>query len=276
MLSIICLTYDNYPEFCSTLDSIASALPASQCCSIEVVVVDSSCDDVAAQVSAKLIFLRSATGINIGYDLQSPQGIYPAMNRAISISSGLYLHFLNSGDAYSIDFDLSMLLNILNKIKAKHKTGTSLPSLVYGRAVIQSVRNTRLSWLNPPLNVKPQARLLWNRMIPPSHQACFFLRSWHLDNKYNLVNGLAADRRIIHKALQSSLFIDLNVCIFYLSGVTSLYQLAPSGYLKRFLSLRSLSSILGFWPKVLLIILFNNNWEFFRMYRLYVFSILIP
>ena len=148
------------------------------------------------------------------------------------------------------------------------------PYLIYGRTCIQSC-TISLEYLNPPSNVIPSRRFLWNKIIPPGHQACFFLRSWHLLNYYSIDAGHSADRFIILRSLPKSVFMDTIFCNFRLSGMSSLNHLKPINYFRVFLNLRAPIIIVGFWPKVLLKHIFGKHWEIFRKLRLQLLSYLI-
>ena len=203
ILSIICLTYNNPDELHFTALSIYECLTSSSVDfnRAEVIFIDSSCPSVA---NSNLDFISKQFvdfPDRFRYYLLPPSGIYNAMNYAISVSCGDYLLFMNSGDKFSRQFDLSCFFDAYDTFYVRIS-----PALFYGRCIVTSVLNTNLLWPNPPKNVLPDKRIFWNKVIPPSHQSCFFLRSWHLDNLYPTDVGLSADRYIIKRALNRSVF----------------------------------------------------------------------
>ena len=265
-LTIVTLTFNNPEELSFTLSSFTYFSKY-----IEFLIIDSSEPKIFAQNRA---FIESIIPTNSFKHISvKPSGIYPAMNRAILLSTGMYINFMNSGDRVFSNHVYPSICELISQLALS--TQDRLPSLIYGRTMIQSTRNTSIKYINPPLNVNPSRRIYWNKIIPPGHQSCFFNRLWHLQNLYDLSDGLAADRRIILRSLNSSYFINDTISLFHLSGVTSLNNIPYKKALHSFSTIGSLTGRIGFFPKLILRFCFRDNWEVFRMIRLHLLSFFI-
>ena len=83
MLSIITVTYNNFNELIKTINSIPKSA------SIESIVIN------GGQCEETLDYLKSYSGKSIS---EKDEGIADAFNKAVNLSTGKYIMFLNSGD----------------------------------------------------------------------------------------------------------------------------------------------------------------------------------
>ena len=102
-LSVITVVYNSLGELEKTLESLRKQDLAG----IEWVVVDGGSTD------GSLELIESVTDIEIKWISEKDNGIYDAMNKAIDLSTGKYLQFLNAGDIYHADDTLSEVIPIL-------------------------------------------------------------------------------------------------------------------------------------------------------------------
>jgi glycosyltransferase involved in cell wall biosynthesis len=100
-ITVITINLNNAEGLRRTIDSVSKQRYAK----IEYIIIDGGSTDgslnVIKEYSDKIDYWIS----------EKDKGIYDAMNKAISISSGYYLNFLNSGDHYSNPLSLEMLIN---------------------------------------------------------------------------------------------------------------------------------------------------------------------
>lgn len=269
-ITVVCLTFNNHQEFTDTIHSIArSALSVEHL--IEVVVIDSS-SDLIYSLNTKFLKNVLPSSLFCQHLFIQPSGIFNAMNYSLEHCSGLYVNFMNSGDVFSEQFYLSTIISLISQCPVG-SSRNSHPYLIYGRTLIQSCISS-LNYLNPPHNVIPNTRYFWNYVIPPGHQACFFLRSWHLQNLYS-PRGHGSDRPIIKRSLSNSVFVETVICHFRLSGSSSMNNLMPKDYFAYFLAIRSPLVKLGFWPKLLIKHSFGDYWEYVRCLRLHLLSFIL-
>ncbi|WP_186517620.1 hypothetical protein [Synechococcus sp. PROS-9-1] len=240
---------------------------------VEVLVIDSS-DDFIFKLNKQFLNGICPRNLSFRHLLVKPRGIYSAMNYAIENALGLYVNFMHSGDIFLAKFNLSLITSLIAESDFEPASPESYPYLLYGRTLVQSCM-TSLKYLNPPLNVIPNRRRYWNYVIPPGHQACFFLRTWHIANHYSLDIGSTADRYVIQLSIIKSVFIDVVICSFRLSGTSSLNNLKPINYLSRFLQIKSPIIKFGFWPKIFIKHVFGKNWEYIRRLRLFFLSLFV-
>ena len=270
LITVVCLTFNNHEEFSETIYSIVRAATSVEHL-IEVVVIDSSTDLIYSS-NIKLIKTEFTSSLSFKCFIVPPSGIFNAMNYALEHSSGLYVNFMNSGDIFSDQFNLSQITSLISQQSVDSSSDLD-PYLFYGRTLIQSCISP-LNYLNPPSSVFPNIRLFWNYVVPPGHQACFFLRSWHLLNLY-FPRGHGSDRPIIKRSLSKAVFVDTVICHFRLSGSSSMNNLKPKDFLGYFLAIRSPLVKLGFWPKLLIKYLFGDKWEYIRFLRLFLLRFIL-
>lgn len=173
---------------------------------IEFVVIDGASTDGTLEIIEKY-------KANITFYLsEKDEGIYDAMNKGIKNCHGDFTIFLNAGDVFASD---KVLSEVANKIRDKDKA-------YFGRAIIVG---DKLTWLFPSLEIStPEKADVWSKKYLPNHQSIFFPRSFYTTNKYNTLFKLSGDTEYKLRYLRESdnfIFLDINVCIFRLGGVSN-------------------------------------------------------
>ena len=262
LITVTTLTLNNTRDLEFTYESIVNLnFPKDK---VEFLVLDSS---------SKKIFHKNQIFINkfrnYGYKIihkyQKPNGIYSAMNESISLASGEFIIFMNSGDCFYKEFNIYSVLNAIREFK--YLDNKFQINLIYGRAKVISTLNKKISWIQPPLSINPSKKIFWNLLTPPMHQACFFRRSWHLKNYYLLNSGYKSDQIVKKKGIKSAIFIDQIICNYYLSGISSMNNLAFNKIIAISFKTKSIRYFLTNIFKFLLIIIFKDNWEYFRKFK---------
>lgn len=177
---------------------------------------------------------------NIPYVVNSGKdnGIYDAMNKAVSSASGKYIIFMNADDCF---YSQTVLSDVLKKIRSDvetrynfnnvfykneadyintlYETDAKLfPDIIYGDCMIKE--------LDMYFSFRKCFNDIKNRM-PFSHQACFAKRSLLLDTPLNTEYKITADYDFLLKSyLNSKAFLDSNVCIALVTadGLSSIHM----------------------------------------------------
>ena len=111
-LSILTITRNDLDGLRRTLESVRSQyLPDGV--QVEHVVVDSSDKDIAERV-------RKSSGSSCVYVYTPPQGIYPALNKALAVSTGQVIGILNGGDVYADHDCLKRVADSLQSSRADY------------------------------------------------------------------------------------------------------------------------------------------------------------
>lgn len=186
------------------------ATARSVCCqnykSVEFIVIDGASTDGTLEIIKK--YKDDITF----YLSEKDEGIYDAMNKGIENSHGDFVIFLNAGDVFASDDTLS---KVSSKISDKDKA-------FFGRAITVG---DKLNWLFPPLEISTSEKAdVWSRKYLPNHQSIFFPRSFYATNRYNTLFKLSGDTEYKLRYLKENnnfLFLDINICIFKLGGVSN-------------------------------------------------------
>lgn len=104
MLSLVTINFKNYNGLEKTLKSIAEQKIDEV---IELIIVDGG----SCEASYNLIKSFSCSHVKMRWVSEKDGGIYDAMNKGLSLSSGEFVAFLNSGDCFYSDNILGTLLN---------------------------------------------------------------------------------------------------------------------------------------------------------------------
>ena len=118
----------------------------------------------------------------------SDKGIYDAMNKGISFSSGDYLIFLNSGDEFNDSNVISKSVALIH--------ANPLVELVYGNSYEKTEGGALL------LKKARDHRFIWYGMFT-HHQSMFFKRD-SIQDGYNLAYRIGADYALVAKTLSRS------------------------------------------------------------------------
>ncbi|MDO5571255.1 MAG: glycosyltransferase family 2 protein [Bacteroidales bacterium] len=98
-LTIITINYNNIDGFIKTAESIKNQIYKE----FEWIVIDGGSND------GFINKISSYRNLITNLVSEKDKGIYDAMNKGITLSSGKYLHFLNSGDVYHDDLVLKSI-----------------------------------------------------------------------------------------------------------------------------------------------------------------------
>jgi len=219
-LSVVVLTRDNFEEFRSTIASINSQ-DLDSCgdyeFSLQVIVVDGSKSGLASS----LLDIEPVRGIDLVLCRDYPPvGIFPAMNLALSGSTGDYVLFLNSGDNFYDSTSLKRLVCCMSEFR---KGFGYLPLAVFGQASIEPVlsRSGR-AWLVPDPAVVSIRN--WLLFYYPNHQSLLVEGEWVRSHPFRLDAPQSADRtwmRLLLSNLDAIAYLPEPVVRFALGGVSS-------------------------------------------------------
>jgi len=220
LISLIVLTKDNPEELNAALSSIyfqSLVTDVDVEPSLEVIVVDSSFD---CQPS---VFFEQFDKWNISliyFRDFPPQGIYPAMNLGLDASTGDWVLFLNSGDAFFDVTSLSRLLQCCLDFRARNGFH---PTAVFGQALICPTPGSSCKpWLVPDPAVHSIRR--WLSIYYPNHQSLLVAGFWARSHPFQADAPQSADRdwmRSVLSDLQRVAYLPEPVVRFSLGGVSS-------------------------------------------------------
>jgi len=267
-ISIITLNKNDHLKFLKTLKSIAIQ-KISFC--IEWLILDGSDQKIYKknqEIIRKKFLLKKDFQINhINTNKLNIQGIYPCMNYGKSISKGIFIIYLNSGDTFFNQ-------NSLNTFFENSIDLSSEKSLIFGQANI--VANTKINWLFP--GVKLKNINIWLKFFEPNHQAMLISKNlaneYNFSTKYNMIGDGFWKRRILAKA-SKVIYVKTPLVKFFLDGVSST---KPSKKILKNLIKNKNISILR---KIIFVIKYLFPTRFFSLYYLmqkyksYIFDLLM-
>lgn len=171
LISIILVVFNAQDTIKKTLDSLFLQSYANW----ELVVVDGMSTDSTLDIVQSYNFQN--IHLYKGYDC----GIYDAMNRGVSLSSGQWLFFLNSGDEFADSKVLSIIAEYV-------LTDFAVADIVYGDVSI----------IGPNRKSKAKHQLVRNTCdfvfkIPICHQTAFIQRRCFAGNYYDVNYPVCAD-----------------------------------------------------------------------------------
>lgn len=187
-----------------TLDSVCSqsANPDSW----EVVVIDGSIPHLETVA-------RTVPSDQLVYSWEPPTGIYPAMNKAVSVARGDYVLFLNAGDTFCDDH---VVENVLTSIVA------TSPAWLFGRVLFTSEAGQEL--IEPDWDYEGEASKLFARGLFPSHQGTIMRRDLIESlGGFDTSFAITADYHLMLKAHRMARPVVLNFTIarFQQGGLSS-------------------------------------------------------
>ena len=152
-LSVITVVKDDPEGFART----CASLREQDATGIEWVVVDGSAD--ADEVPELMGY--ASDDLTTVYEHREPAGIYPAMNHALSLASGEYAYFLNSGDRLQ---DASVLRRVGEVLAAS-------PEWAFGPVAIEEVGGGTV--ITPPWDYERERAVSFSRGLFAPHQGTF-------------------------------------------------------------------------------------------------------
>jgi len=141
---------------------------------VEWIVIDGLSNDGAQ------LFLERL-GEEVKWKSNSDKGIYDAMNRGVSMSSGDYVVFMNAGDTF---YDSETL----SKVAKAFSVSETEADVLFGGAMLSFPESGRLVYRAP----RKVERSLWHG-LPANHQATFYRKALLDKTPYDLQYRLCGD-----------------------------------------------------------------------------------
>lgn len=129
ILSIITINRNNVSGLNKTMRSVFSQSQMD----IEYIVVDGASTDGSVEIIQQ--FAEEPCGYRIKWISEPDKGIYNAMNKGISMATGEYVQFLNSGDCLLTDDVTEKMIEALKE--------NGYPSILYGN-MLKDMQNGKL------------------------------------------------------------------------------------------------------------------------------------
>lgn len=196
-VSVITVVYNDGKNIEGTILSVVS-----QSCyeRVEYIVIDGGSNDDTLSIIDKY---SSQIDVVIS---ESDEGVFDAMNKALKLSRGRYVCFMNSGDHFCRATTIEEFVDVAER--------ESEPKLAYfGWHHIRDVSSNEVTQAEPPENLSG----LWKKMLF-CHQSFFVDTDWHKRNPFNIDN-FAADYEVVYKAYSEFGVSALNFPVsIYLSG----------------------------------------------------------
>ena len=208
-LSIITINYNNVEGLKQTLDSVA----AQTCQEIEHIIIDGGSSDGSVAVirdyENKISNLQSP--ISIIWSSEPDRGIYDAMNKGISQSSGSYLYFLNSGDTLASPTVVQDMVALLDGADC-----------IIGR--VNKTYNGQVVGQTPLLSEKDMS--LYNMYLRGiNHQSALIKRELLIKTPYDTSVKMGADWKFFVQTIvlggASTKFVNTIFANFDLSGLSA-------------------------------------------------------
>lgn len=206
LISIITVVYNAESEIEKTIDSILNQTYRS----FEYIIVDGDSIDNTNLIIEKRLN-DGKKEIRVKYISEPDNGIYAAMNKAVKMSEGKYLLFINAGDVLYDDFILEKVLPYMKENLDK--------DFIYGD-VIHYANGWYKKNETEDLNIFKE---LAYRM-PFSHQSVFISRDRLLIHPYDEEYKICADHEFfLSSYLEGKSFykIPFSISIFELGGVST-------------------------------------------------------
>ncbi|MAG79420.1 MAG: glycosyl transferase [Sutterellaceae bacterium] len=204
-ISIITVVYNGEETIKLTIESIISHKKSNN---IEYIVIDGKSTDNTNKI------LKSYSEYIDKHIIERDAGIYDAMNKGLTLASGEFIWFLNSGDQISDD---RIVMDLISKIT--HNT-----QFIYSGVQLINIEGKLIDTLDAPQ--KLSVRLLSEGMHI-SHQSFIVRKS--LANQYDLNYKLIADQKwimqCISKAKENGHFFDRPISRYLLGGISDQRQL---------------------------------------------------
>ena len=182
----------------------------------EYIIEDGSSNDSTVEIAESYSGKFKEKGISYKIISKEDDGIYDAMNKAVSVSEGRYVIFMNSDDCF---YSKDVLSNVEKSLKSNYKSGADYPDIIYGDCIVKE--------LNMYFKFRKCFDLIKERM-PFSHQACFAKRELLISAPLNTKYKITADYDFLLKAyINGNSFYDCNeiIALTTADGVSSVNML---------------------------------------------------
>ncbi|MEX2474379.1 glycosyltransferase family 2 protein [Marinobacter sp.] len=184
--SIITVVFNDENNIEKTIKSVQS----QTCKDYEYIVIDGGSNDNTLSILKKhndLINILISEG-----DL----GIYDAMNKGVTVASGEFISFMNSGDTFFNIQTLEIVRNELNNV-----------DILYGLTEFVDSQGNKTLY-------KPESPLRFYFNLPFNHQSMFIRTQIHKENLYNIRFRVYADLVLFFKLSKKNIiFRESNVVI---------------------------------------------------------------
>lgn len=189
-ISVVTVCYNSVDTIEKTMLSVLNQTYPD----VEYIIIDGGSTDGTVDIIKKY-------SDKLAYWISEPdKGIYDAMNKGISVATGDYINFMNSGDRF---YNNKVISKLLEKIDTS-------AIIVYGN---WNHNVGASSWIRKP---KKESEIKTDMIL--CHQACFINLSYHKINNFDLNFKIAADYNFMYRTLyvekQKSQYIPLTISDF--------------------------------------------------------------
>lgn len=196
-ISIVTIVLNDKKNIEKTIQSVLS-----QNIELEYIIIDGGSTDGTLELIEKY---RDRISVFIS---QKDNGIYNAMNKAIDLSNGNWICFMNSGDTF---YDSNVLKTILSNLDDS-------VDVVYGDHEVKYTSKNKIIKANKEIGN------IWQGMIF-SHQSCFVKKDIFKQYRFNESNRITADYELfytLYKAEKKFKYIPLVVASVSAGGVSDI------------------------------------------------------
>jgi glycosyltransferase involved in cell wall biosynthesis len=168
---------------------------------VEYIIIDGGSTD------GTLNIIKNSINFIDFYISESDQGIYDAMNKALSFASGEWIIFLNAGDVFFAPNTLDLVFSASLQNKEV--------DVLYGNVHIRYSEFSRIEKAG-------KLSRLWSGM-KFSHQSVFVRLAYHKLSKFNVSNRIAADLEFFYSAYKKDAhfkYVDLTISSVITGGIS--------------------------------------------------------
>ena len=178
-ISVITVCLNREKTIAKTLESIFSQTYPPY----EYIVVDGASIDTTMAIVKGYEPRFNAKGIKCTFISEPDDGMYHAMNKAISLATGDWIHFLCSDDWYYENFSLEKIANILQNSRS---------DIVYGDVAVFNAKDQKFRYMG---NVKPpdQIRQDLRKNCCIQEPASFYRKTVFRDRLFDTSFRISAD-----------------------------------------------------------------------------------
>jgi len=204
-ISVVTVVFNDVARLEKTILSVLDQSYAN----LEYIVIDGGSTDGSIEI------IKSYENRISYWVSENDDGIYDAMNKGISKSTGSFINFMNAGDSfYSRD-------TINNSFHSVSQDDLAVIDVMYGNHFVDSVGSKR--------EVKPKGIHKIKMGSQFCHQSAFIATEYHKKNRYNIRNSIAADFEFFYNAYTLGRrfeYIDETISIIAPGGVSDLNRVA--------------------------------------------------